>query len=142
MFFLSLFLPPPAPGMGPPGMYHHPHQGGYGVPSHHMQHQGKSNILSDLSPSKSQGTGKGMVWVGPMATSQFLDTPHFHIKEWSVVKVCRADVYGGENIVLVLCTCIYSYMCACACYALTVIMRLPTCVCTHSSILLAFCLST
>ena len=63
------------------------------------------------------GCGLGVVWVGPVATSKILDSPHSHIKDlyWRLVgPICL--MYAGENtlcgahVSVNLCKCV----CACA----------------------------
>ena len=42
-------------------------------------------------------TWQGMVWVGPMATSTLIDSPHSQIKEKSVLKASMPYVCWGEH---------------------------------------------
>ena len=56
-----------------------------------------------FSPSKILGMtvqSGGKIWVGPVATSKVLNSPHSHIKGMSSLKACWADmpyVYWEEH---------------------------------------------
>ena len=58
-------------------------------------------IVSVLPKKNSKHDRKGMVWVGPVATSKLLESLHFHIKGNSVPMACLADMPYT-------CTCMYA----------------------------------